>query len=139
MARQKPHRGPAGQGQRQRRVGELIRHALAEIFMRGEVNDPVLERIPVTVTAVDLSPDLQNAVVFVQPLGGQEKPLVLEALNLHAGFLRGEVGHRVQLRFAPRLKFELDPSFETAAKIDALLNSPEVAADLVADPELKPS
>jgi ribosome-binding factor A len=112
------------------RVGELIRHALAEILARGEVLDPALDRHPVTVPAVRMSPDLKLASVSVMPLGGEAAAVTVEALNRHKKELRALVAHRINLRFAPDLRFTLDPSFDAQARIEAILKSPEVARDL---------
>lgn len=112
------------------RVGELIRHALADIFSRGEVLDSALNRHPLTVPAVRMSSDLKLATVSVMPLGGWEGAATLEALNRHRKELRALVAHRINLKFAPDLRFSLDPSFEAQARIEAILKSPEVARDL---------
>lgn len=126
-ARDKGSRPPS---QRQLKVGELIRHALAEIFSRGDVTDDVLARQPLTVPEVRMSPDLKLATCFVMPLGGGEASEVVKHLEMHKRYLRGEVAKRVNLKFMPELRFKLDTSFEASARIDALLNSPEVARDL---------
>jgi ribosome-binding factor A len=112
------------------RVGELIRHALAEILARGEVLDVALNRHPVTVPEVRMSPDLKIATVSVMPLGGEAAAAIVEALNRHKKELRALVAHRINLKFAPDLRFALDPSFDAQARIDAILRSPEVARDL---------
>ncbi|MGO4869693.1 MAG: 30S ribosome-binding factor RbfA [Roseiarcus sp.] len=112
------------------RVGELIRHAVAEILARGEVRDVALDRHPVTVPEVRMSPDLKLATVSVMPLGGAEAAATVEALNRHKKELRTLVAHRINLKFAPDLRFALDPSFDAQARIDAILKSPEVARDL---------
>ncbi len=112
------------------RVAELIRHALAEILARGEVLDPALDRRPVTVPAVRMSSDLKLATISVMPLGGVEAAATVEALNRHKKELRALVARRINLKFAPDLRFALDPSFDARARIDAILNSPEVARDL---------
>ena len=112
------------------RVGELIRHALADIFSRGEVLDSALNRHPVTVPAVRMSSDLKLATVSVMPLGGGDEAAILEALNRHKKELRALVAHRISLKFAPNLRFALDPSFDAQARIEAILKSPEVARDL---------
>jgi ribosome-binding factor A len=118
------------------RVAELIRHALAEILARGEVLDPALDRHPVTVAAVRMSPDLNLATVSVMPLGGEEAGAIIEALNRHKKELRALVAHRIDLKFAPDLRFVLDPSFDAQSRIEAILKSPEVARDLgPRDPE----
>jgi ribosome-binding factor A len=124
-------RAPAGAAsQRQLRVGEVIRHALAEILQRGEVHDPALEGVVVTVPEVRMTPDLRLATVFVMPLGGKGIDEILPALDRNKKFLRGEVAHRVNLRYAPDLRLALDASFDEGARIDALLRSPDVKRDL---------
>ena len=122
-----PARAPS---QRQLRVGELIRHALAEILQRGEVHDPALEGVVVTVPEVRMTPDLKLATVFVMPLGGKGADAVLAAFERNKRYLRGEIAHRVNLRYAPDLRFRLDTSFDEGERIDALLRSPEVKRDL---------
>ena len=112
------------------RVGELVRHALAEILTRGEIRDDGLTRHPLTGPAVRMSPDLRLATVSVMPLGGQGGPAAIEALKRHKKALRALIAHRINLKFAPDLRFALDPSFDAQARIDALLRSPEVARDL---------
>ena len=116
--------------QRQLKVGELIRHALAEIFSRGDLIDEVLARHSLTVPEVRMTPDLKLATVFVMPLGGGEAKEVVAHLEQHKRFLRGELARRVSLKFMPELRFKLDTSFERSARIDELLASPEVARDL---------
>lgn len=115
------------------RVGELIRQAIAEILTRGDILDPVLDRQPVTIPAVRMSPDLRLATVSVMPLGGQNREAIVETLTGHKKELRGLVARRVNLKFAPDLRFTLDPSFDAQAHIDALLKSPEVSRDLGGD------
>ena len=112
------------------RVAELIRHACAEILSRGEINDPVLETHVVTVPRVKMSPDLKLATLFVMPLGGKDADAVIKALDRHRAFLRGEIARKVNLKFAPDIRFKVDDSFDNAAKIDALLNSDKVRRDL---------
>ncbi len=112
------------------RVGELIRQAIAEILTRGDVLDPALDRRPVTIPAVRMSPDLKLATVFVMPLGGQKGEATVEALNRNKKELRALVARRINLKFAPDLRFAFDSSFDAQARIDALLKSPEVARDL---------
>ena len=112
------------------RVAELIRHACAEILSRGEINDPVLETHVVTVPRVKMSPDLKLATLFVMPLGGKDAADVIKALDRHRAFLRGEIARKVNLKFAPDIRFKVDDSFDNAAKIDALLNSDKVRRDL---------
>jgi ribosome-binding factor A len=116
--------------QRQLKVGELIRHALAEIFSRGELVDEIIERHSLTVPEVRMSPDLKIATAFVMPLGGGEAKEVVDHLELHKRFLRGEVSKRVSLKYMPELRFRVDTSFEASARIDEILASPQVARDL---------
>jgi len=112
------------------RVGELIRHAMSEILARGDVLDDALERHPVTVPVVRMSPDLKLATVSVMPLGGIEASATIDALNRHKKELRTLIARKINLKFAPELRFSLDSSFDDQARIDALLKSPEVARDL---------
>lgn len=120
----------AGPSQRQLRVGELVRHALSGILARGEVRDPDLAGISVTVTEVKPSADMRHAIIFCEPLGGKNADRVIGALNRHRGFLRGLLGHAVRLKFTPELRFVEDRSFAEAEKIEALLKSPRVQRDL---------
>lgn len=126
------HRDQAtsGPSQRARRVGELVRHALADMFTRGEVHDPVIETHMITVPEVRMSPDLRLATVYVMPLGGKDEGEVLAALERSKRFLRGEVAHRVNLKFAPELRFRIDERFDEATRIEKLLHSPQVQRDL---------
>jgi ribosome-binding factor A len=109
--------------QRQLRVGELIRHALAELLQHGDVHEPALEEFVVTVPEVRMSPDLRVATIYVIPLGGKGGDAVVEALERNKRFLRGEIAHRVNLRYAPDLRFRLDTSFDESEHIDALLQA----------------
>jgi ribosome-binding factor A len=121
--------------QRMLRVGELIRHAMSELLTRSAVSDSALEGQVVTVQDVRMSPDLKLATVYVMPLGGKNIPAVLAALDRHKNYLRGEIAHRINLRYAPDIRFKTDPGFESSARIDALLRSPEVRRDLEAKSE----
>jgi ribosome-binding factor A len=116
-------RVPAGaqQSQRQLRVGEALRHVLAELLMRGAVHDPALAEARLTVSEVQVSRDLRHAVAYVTELGGDLGDELLDALNRAAPYLRGEAARRVHLKYAPTLVFRSDPSFAEAARIDALL------------------
>jgi ribosome-binding factor A len=116
-------RVPAGaqQSQRQLRVGEALRHVLAELLMRGAVHDPALVEARLTVSEVQVSRDLRHAVAYVTELGGDLGDELLDALNRAAPYLRGEAARRVHLKYAPTLVFRSDPSFAEAARIDALL------------------
>jgi ribosome-binding factor A len=116
--------------QRQRRVGEALRHALSALLRDGECRDPALHEISITVTEVQISPDLREASVFVMPLGGINATQALAGLERCAGYLRSRVAGAVPLRLAPRLAFSLDPGFDQAARITRLLASPEVRRDL---------
>jgi ribosome-binding factor A len=116
--------------QRQLRVGEELRHALARILRDGECRDPVLENASITVTEVRMSPDLRNAAAFVIPLAGTNATEVVAALARSATFLKGVVAREVQLRNTPNLVFALDDSFDQAERISTLLARPEVARDL---------
>lgn len=127
----KTHHTGAGQpSQRMLRVGELIRHAMSDLLSRGEINDPVLETRVITVPDVKMSPDLKQATVFVMPLGGKDLEPVLAALERNRKFLRGEVAKKINLKFAPDLRFKADKGFEMGAQIDALLRSPKVQQDI---------
>lgn len=121
--------------QRMLRVGELVRHAMSELLTRGELNDPVLDTHVVTVPRVRMSPDLKLATVYVMPLGGSDSEPVLAALDRHRKFLRGEVARKINLKFAPDVRFRIDDTFENASKIDRLLNSPQVRRDTAATDE----
>ena len=132
------HSHPQGHGQgpsqRQLRAGELMRHALVEILREEEISDPALAGVSVTVTEVRMSPDLRHATVFAEPLGGGHAPEVIEALNRHARFLRGRLGHAIDMKFTPDLKFLHDESFDEAAKMSRLFADPRVAQDLTPQP-----
>ncbi len=123
----------AGPSHRLERVGESIRHAMAEILQRGEILDPVLDRQAVTIPSVKMSPDLRLATVAVMPLGGKNAEATIVALQEHKRALRALVARRVNLKFAPDLRFVIDHSFSAQAEIDALLKSPRVARDLAHD------
>ncbi len=136
MRNKKPHHDNApGGSQRQLRVGELIRHALAEMLSRGEVHDPVIEGHMITVPEVRMSPDLKLATIYVMPLGGKDVNEVITALNDNKRFLRGEIAHRVNLKFAPDIRFRADERFDEAERIEKLLRTPAVQRDLDKDPE----
>ena len=116
---------PRGRSQRQLRIGEVVRHALATILERGEVHDPGLSGVSVTVTEVRVSPDLRNATAYVTPLGGAGIDDVLEGLKRAAPFLRRRIGEEVDLRRLPNIVFEADTSFDHAELIDQLLKTPD--------------
>jgi len=123
---------PRGPSQRQLRVGEMLRHALSEILIRGEVRDPDLDDTPVTVTQVIPSPDMRHATVFCEPLGGKNADLIVAALNKHKGFVRGLLGKVIALKFTPELRFVEDKSFAEAQRIEDILKSSRVQRDLEA-------
>ena len=116
--------------QRQLKVGELIRHVLADIFFRGDIVDEVLSRHSMTVPEVRMTPDLKLATAYILPLGGGDAAEAVAHLDKHKRFLRGEVAKRVSLKFMPELRFKVDTSFESSRRIDELLASPTVARDL---------
>lgn len=116
--------------QRQLKVGELIRHALVEVLNRGDVSDELLDRHSLTVPEVRMTPDLKLATAYVMPLGGDEAEEVVAHLEQHKRFLRGELARRVNLKFMPQLRFKVDVSFESSARIDTILASPKVVRDL---------
>ena len=122
-----------GRSQRQLRVGEEIRHALARIFESGDLRDPALHDVSLTVTEVRVSPDLKHATAFVMPLGGRNVAATLEGLERGAPYLRREVARAVMLRLAPTLSFELDRSFDEAGRIETLLRQEKVQRDLAGD------
>lgn len=121
--------------QRQLRVGEELRHTLARLLVRGEFRDPDLAGVSITVSEVRIGPDLQNATVFVTPLGGGNADAVVAALNRVAPWLRGQVGREVRLRRTPSLGFALDSSFDQASVIDRALGAPTVSRDISAPPD----
>jgi ribosome-binding factor A len=116
--------------QRRLRVGEEIRHVLADVIRRGEFRDPMLHDKPITVTEVRISPDLKNATAYIVPLGGEHSAEVLSALRRCSAYLRTVLAQRLQLRHAPQVGFELDDTFDQAQHINELLHRPEVLKDL---------
>jgi ribosome-binding factor A len=130
-------KGPAHKGSAQRaptqralRAGELVRHAVAEILARGDVHDPVIEGHLITVPEVRMSPDLRLATVYIVPLGGRDNTAVLEALDRNKRHLRAEIARRINLKFAPEIRFRIDERFDEAERIDRLLRTPQVRRDL---------
>ena len=130
------HRAHAtpGPSQRQLRVGELIRHALAEMLSRGEVHDPVIEGHMITIPEVAMTADLRLATIYVMPLGGRDAKPVLEALERNKKFLRGEIARRVNLKFAPDIRFRFDERFDEVERIEKILRTPQVRRDLESKP-----
>ncbi|HVV42512.1 MAG TPA: 30S ribosome-binding factor RbfA [Nitrobacter sp.] len=128
---------PSGGSQRQLRVGETVRHAIAEILSQGLVHDPVLEGHLVTVPEVRMTADLKLATIYVMPLGGRDTDDVISALDRNRKFLRGEIARRVNLKFAPDIRFRVDDRFDEAERIEKLLRTPAVQRDL-ASPSQNP-
>src|ERR1700742_579137 len=125
--------GPSGPSQRQLRVGEALRHALAQVLRDNEIRDPELGGVSVTITQVKPSPDMRYATVYCEPLGGHNAKEIVAALNRHKGFLRGEMGHLITMKFTPELRFVEDESFAEAEKIETILKSERVSRDLAAE------
>jgi ribosome-binding factor A len=123
------HAAP-GPSQRQLRVGELIRHALADMFSRGDIHDPVIEGHMITVPEVAMTADLRLATIYVMPLGGRDAKPVIEALERNKKFLRGEIARRINLKFAPDIRFRFDERFDEAERIEKILRTPQVRRDL---------
>lgn len=126
----RPQATPETRSVRLLKVGEQVRHVLSELLMRGEAHDEVLAAHTVSVTEVRMSPDLRHAMVFVKPLLGADEEAVLKALRTNTAYFQREVAGRLKLRYAAKLKFVGDESFDVAGKIDALLATPKVARDL---------
>jgi ribosome-binding factor A len=126
---------PTGPNQRMLRVGELVRHALANVLARGEIDDPLLEGKVITVPEVRMSNDLKLANAYVVPLGGEGAEEVVAALNRHHRFIRGRIAPELDLKFAPDIRFFVDNTFDEFGKIDALLRSERVQRDLAKDDE----
>jgi ribosome-binding factor A len=120
----------AGGSQRQLRVGELIRHELADMLSRGDVHDPVIEAHMITIPEVRVSPDLRLATIYVMPLGGRDEKAVIAALDRNKRYVRGEIARRVNLKFAPEIRFRIDDRFDEAERIAKLLQTPAVQRDL---------
>ena len=138
MPRRREHdlsSGPRPAGQRQLRVGEELRHLLAELLRPGELRDPALREANVTVTEVRLSPDLRNATAFVMPLGGEKAEEIIAGLRRSAPFLKARLARMIELRHVPNIAFAFDKAFDSAARISALLASPAVERDLHPQPE----
>ncbi|WP_300575977.1 30S ribosome-binding factor RbfA [Phenylobacterium sp.] len=146
MKRRPPSRTPAartsgarpalrGPSQRQLRAGELVRHALVEILREEDLDDPALSGAPVTITEVRVSPDLRHAVCFIQPLGGENAPEVVAAMNRASKFFRGRLGRMIDLRATPELKFLHDETFDAAEHMSRLFEDPKVRQDLDAPEE----
>jgi ribosome-binding factor A len=126
-------RGPAEPSQRQLRAGELVRHALVDILRTETFVDPVLAETSITIGEVRVTPDLKQALCFVEPLGGVRADAVIEALNRASKFLRLRLGQSIEMKFTPALKFVHDDSFDTATHINKLLEDPRVKRDIEAE------
>ncbi|HLX16803.1 MAG TPA: 30S ribosome-binding factor RbfA [Bradyrhizobium sp.] len=135
MPRHRKNSSAAGGSQRQLRVGEIVRHAMADILAQGTVHDADLEGHIITVPEVKMSPDLRLATIYVMPLGGRDTDKVIAALDRNKKFLRGEVARRVNLKFAPDVRFRVDDRFDEAERIEKLLRTPAVQRDLAPGPQ----
>ncbi len=123
-------RAKRGPSQRQLRVAENLRHELSQIFTRIDIRDEDLLDVIITVSEIRTSPDMRQATVYVMPLGGKNKDIVVEALSRHRKFLRGELSRKVTLKYMPELHFRLDETFDESGRISDVLNSEKVAQDL---------
>ena len=130
MTRKKASSGGKGPLQRMLRVGELIRHKVSEMLIRGDIHDDVIASHSITIPEVRISPDLKIATVYVMPLGGKDIKPVIEALTRNKKYIRAEVASALNLRYAPDIKFREDETFEEATRIDRLLDSPKVRQDV---------
>jgi ribosome-binding factor A len=135
MPRHHPRDQSVGASQRQLRVGELIRHKLADMLARGEVHDPVIETHMITVPEVRMTADLRLATIYIMPLGGRDEKQVLDALERNKRYMRGEIARRVNLKFAPEIRFRIDDRFAEAERIEQLLRTPVVRRDLGGEKE----
>ncbi|MGC2043306.1 MAG: 30S ribosome-binding factor RbfA [Pseudolabrys sp.] len=135
MARHKHHRdqAPGGGSQRQLRVGELVRHALADMLTRGDVHDSVIEAHMITIPEVRVTADLRLATIYLIPMGGRDAEEVVAAFERHKKYLRAEIAHRINLKFAPDIRFRVDDRLAEAERIERLLSSPDVKRDLKPD------
>jgi ribosome-binding factor A len=137
MARHRKHHPDSShrESQRQLRVGELVRHTLADMLIRGDVHDPVIEGHMITIPEVRVTADLRLATIYVMPMGGRDAEQVVAAFERRKKYLRAEIAHRINLKFAPDIRFRVDDRFAEAERIDALLRSPDVKRDLEHDEE----
>ena len=133
MKRERQSNSAPGGSQRQLRVGETVRHAVADILSQGSVHDPDLEGHIITVPEVRMSPDLKIATIYVMPLGGRDTEIIIAGLERNKKFLRGEIARRVNLKFAPDIRFRVDERFDEAERIEKLLRTPAVQRDLAPD------
>jgi ribosome-binding factor A len=135
MPRHQRNDQASGGSQRQLRVGELIRHELADMLTRGDIHDPVIQAHLITVPEVRMSPDLRLATIYVMPLGGRDVEAVIAALDRNKRYVRGEIARRVNLKFAPEIRFRVDERFDEAERIEKLLRTPVVQRDLNGESE----
>jgi ribosome-binding factor A len=131
--KQKRDSAPGGGSQRQLRVGELVRHAMAELLIRGDVHDPVIEGHLITVPEVRMTADLRLATIYIMPLAGRDADEVVAAFERNKKFIRGDIARAINLKFAPDIRFQIDDRFAEAERIDKLLRSPKVKRDLTKD------
>ena len=130
MAKKPAAAAPKGPTQRMLRVAEMVRHKLAEMLIRAEIHDDILTGHVITIPEVRITPDLKVLTAYVMPLGGENVEEVIAALNRNKKFIRSEIARTVNLKYAPDLKFKFDEMFDEAARIDRLLHSPKVRADV---------
>ena len=130
MPRHQQRDQASGGSQRQLRVGELIRHELADMLTRGDIHDPVIQGHLITVPEVRMTADLRLATIYVMPLGGRDVDAVIAALERNKRYVRGEIARRVNLKFAPEIRFRVDERFDEAERIEKLLRTPDVRRDL---------
>ena len=130
MPRHHQSKSSRGQSQRQLRVGELVRHILADLLVRGEVHDPVIEGHVITIPEVRMTADLRLATIYVMPLAGRDVDDVLAAFNRNRRFMRGEIARRINLKFAPDIRFAIDERFDEVERIEKLLRTSAVRRDL---------
>src|SRR6201994_2675318 len=130
MRHKQPRDSGPNASQRQLRVGELVRHAMADMLTRGDIHDPVIEGHLITVPEVRMSADLRLATIYIMPLGGRDEKTVLDALDRNKRYVRGEIARRVNLKFAPEIRFRIDERFDEAERIEKLLRTPAVQRDL---------
>jgi ribosome-binding factor A len=135
MRKKSTHDSGPNASQRQLRVGELVRHAVAEMLTRGDVHDPVIEGHLITVPEVRMTADLRLATIYIMPLAGRDAEKVVTAFEQHKKFIRTEIAHRINLKFAPDIRFRVDDRFAEAERIDKLLRSPAVKRDLAREDE----
>ena len=131
--KQKRDSAPGGGSQRQLRVGELVRHAMSELLIRGDVHDPVIEGHLITVPEVRMTADLRLATIYIMPLAGRDADEVVAAFERNKKFIRGDIARAINLKFAPDIRFQIDDRFAEAERIDKLLRSPAVKKDLEKD------